>query len=37
MKIANVIWYILILWSMYDCVHNISPYKFEIIHVVRKF
>jgi hypothetical protein len=37
MRIADVTWYILILWSMYGYVQNICAYKFEIIHVVRKF
>jgi hypothetical protein len=37
MEIANVIWYILILWSMYGCVQNIGAYEFEIIEMVWKF
>jgi hypothetical protein len=37
MAIANVNWYILILWLMYDCVQNIGAYEFKIIHLVQKF
>jgi hypothetical protein len=37
MGIANVTWYIHILWSMYGCVQNIGAYEFEIVNEVRKF
>jgi hypothetical protein len=37
MGIANVTWYIFILWSIYGCVQNLGASKFKIIHVVSKF
>jgi hypothetical protein len=37
MGIANLTWYILMLWSMYGCIQNIGAYKFQIISEVSKF
>jgi hypothetical protein len=37
MGIANVTWYILILWSVYGCVQKIGAYEFKIINEVQNF
>jgi hypothetical protein len=37
MGIANITWYINILWLMYGCVQNLDAYVFKFIHAVQKF
>jgi hypothetical protein len=37
MEIANVTWYILILWSVYGYVQNICVYEFKIFMLYKKF